>query len=55
MTDSRQIIAESLYWLQVEWGGTSLVHDEEAQAFYTRDGDLAVSRDLVDLQHLWKD
>ncbi len=34
----------------MEWGGEGLVHDEDAQAFYTPSGELALSRDLVDLQ-----
>jgi hypothetical protein len=52
VTDSRQILAESFYWMEVEWGGPGLVHDEDAQAFHTPDGVLALSRDCVDLQNL---
>ncbi len=52
VTDSRQILAERFYWMEVGWGGQDLVHDEEAQAFYSRSGHLAVSRDRVDLHHL---
>jgi hypothetical protein len=52
VTDSRQIVAELFYWMEVEWDGPGLVHDEEAQAFYTPSGHLALSRDCSDLQHL---
>ena len=52
VTDSRQILAESFYWMEVEWGGPGLVHDEEAQAFYTPSGDLALSREYVNLPNL---
>jgi hypothetical protein len=52
VTDSRQILAEQFYWMEVEWGGPGLIHDEEAQAFYTPSGELALSRDRVDLRHL---
>ncbi len=51
ITDTRQTLAEPWYWEEVEvWGGEGLVHDEEAQAFYTPSGELALSRNLVDLQ-----
>ncbi len=53
VTDSRQIAAESFYWMEVEWGGRGLVHDEEAQVFFSRSGELAVSRDRVDLRHVF--
>jgi len=52
VTDTRQILAERLYWMEVGWGGSDLVHDEEAEAFYSKGGHLAVSRDRVDLSHL---
>ena len=52
VTDSRQILAERFYWMEVGFGGYDLVHDEEEQAFYSKGGDLAVSRDRVDLRHL---
>jgi hypothetical protein len=52
VTDSRQILAESFYWMEVEWGGPGLIHDEEAQAFYTPGGELALSRNRVDLRQL---
>ena len=52
VTDSRQILAERFYWMEVGFGGYDLVHDEEEQAFYSKGGHLAVSRDRVDLRHL---
>lgn len=52
VTDSRQILAESFYWMEVEWGGPGLTHDEEARAFYTLGGELALSREYVNLEHL---
>ncbi|MDP8952013.1 MAG: hypothetical protein M3N18_07220 [Actinomycetota bacterium] len=55
ITDTRQTLSEPWYWREVEeWGGEGLVHDEEAEAFYTRSGELALSRDRVDLRHLFK-
>jgi hypothetical protein len=36
-----------------EEGHLRLTHDEEAQAFYTPDGELALSHDRVDLRHLF--
>jgi hypothetical protein len=38
--------------MEVGWGGSGLVHDEEAEAFYSKSGHLAVSRDRVDLRYL---
>lgn len=53
ITDPRQTLAEEWYWEEVEvWGGEGLVYDEEAQAFYARSGELTISRDEVNLQHL---
>ena len=52
VTDSRQVLAERFYWMEVGWGGQDLVHDEEEQAFYSKSGHLAVSRDRVDLRYL---
>ena len=50
--DFHQCGAEAFYWQEVEWGGTALVHDEEAEAFYTPEGELTVSRERFDLRHL---
>ncbi len=52
VTDWHQTGAEQFYWMEVEWGGSGLVHDEEAQVFYTPSGELALSRECVDLQNL---
>jgi hypothetical protein len=50
-TPKRQTLAEPWYWQEVEWDGPGLVHDEEREAFLTREGELVLSRGLVDLQH----
>jgi hypothetical protein len=48
VTDSHQILAENFYWMEVDWGASpGLVHDEEAQAFYTPGGELTLSREYV--------
>ncbi len=52
VTDSHQTLAEHFFWQEVEWGSPGLVYDEEAEAFYTKSGKLAVSRDSVNLEHL---
>ena len=53
ITDTRQTLAEPWYWREVEeWGAPGLVHDEEAEAFYAPTGELALSRDRVDLRYL---
>jgi hypothetical protein len=52
VTDSRQILAEHFYWMEVEWGGPGLVHDEEFKAFFTPNGELVLSREYVNLEHL---
>ena len=52
VTDPCQILAKEFYWMEVGWGDSGLVHDEEAQAFYSKSGHLAVSRDRVDLRYL---
>jgi hypothetical protein len=52
VTNFHQTLAEEWYWQELEWGAPGLVHDEEAQAFYTQSGELALSRDRVDLQRL---
>lgn len=51
VTDTRQTLAEQFYWQQVGWGNPgNLVHDEEAQTFRTPEGELALSRDRVNLR-----
>lgn len=51
----RQTLAEPWYWEEVEAGYGHLVHDEEAEAFHTHSGHLAISRDMVDLRYLIPD
>ncbi len=55
VTDFHQTLAEEWFQQEREWGGEGLVYDEEAQAFYTPGGDLALSRDHMDLRHLMGD
>ena len=52
VTDWHQSGAEQFYWMEVEWGSPGLVHDAEAEAFYTPEGELVVSRERFDLRHL---
>ncbi len=52
VTEYHQTLAEEFYWQRVEWGGLGFVHDEEAEAFYTQEGELAVSRTRANLQHI---
>ena len=52
VTYSRQILAEEFYWMEVEWGGPGLIHDEEAEEFRTPSGELALSRERVSFTHL---
>ena len=55
VTSDRQISAEEWYWREVESGYGHLRHDAEAQAFYTRSGDLALSRDFMDIRNIIPD
>jgi hypothetical protein len=52
ITGFHQTLAEVWYWQAVEEGEPNLVHDQEAQAFYTPTGELALSRDVADLRYL---
>lgn len=52
VTGYHQTLAEEFYWMTIEWGGLGFVHDEEAEAFYTEEGELAVSRTRANLQHI---
>ncbi len=52
VTAYRQTLAEPWFWETLEEGPGHLVHDEEGEAFYTHSGELALSRDLVDLRYL---
>ncbi len=53
ITHYPQTLGEVWYWKDVEERHLHLIHDEEAQAFYTPDGELALSRDRVDLRHVF--
>jgi hypothetical protein len=55
VTTFRQTLAEPWYWEEVEASYGHLVHDAEAEAFYTTAGHLAISRDVVDLRYLIPD
>ena len=48
----RQTLAEPWYWEEVEAGFGHLVHDPEEEAFHTREGDLAISRDVMNISHI---
>jgi len=52
VTDTSQTLAEVFYWWEVEEGWAGLAHDEQAQAFYTPEGEPALSRDRVHLGRL---
>jgi hypothetical protein len=52
VTESHQTLAEEFYWQTLEWGGLGFVHDEEAEDFFTEEGELAVSRTRANLQHV---
>ena len=52
ITTLHQVSTESLYWREVEGGGTGLIHDNKAEEFWTPEGELALSRTFVDLEAL---
>jgi hypothetical protein len=52
---SRQVSAEDWYRRELASGYGHLRHDPEEEAFYTRAGDLALSRDVVDIRYLIPD
>jgi hypothetical protein len=53
ITDYRQTLAEVWYWNEADQRELHLIHDEETQAFYTPKGELAISRERVDLRHVF--
>jgi hypothetical protein len=53
ITRYRQTLGEVWYWREVDDGELRLIHDEESQAFRTPDGEVAISRDGVDLRHVF--
>src|SRR5918999_4400895 len=50
VTSTLQITCEQLYWMEASSNSMGLIHDEVKQAFFTPDGELALSRDFVDLE-----
>ncbi len=52
VTEYIQTLCEVWFFRELEWGAPGLIHDEGAQAFYTPTGELAISRDRMDLRHL---
>ncbi len=52
VTSYHQTLAEDWYWRQVEWSIEG--HDEEAQAFYTPEGELALSRTYCNLERVFR-
>ena len=52
VTHTQQTLAEKFYLMELGWGGHGLVHDQEAEAFYTPEGEIALSRDFVHLERL---
>jgi hypothetical protein len=53
ITRFAQTLADRWYWQEVDERELHLIHDEEAEAFYTPTGELALSRDRVDLRHVF--
>jgi hypothetical protein len=53
ITEYHQTLAEVWYREECEQGWLNLIHDEEAEAFYTPDGELALSRDRADLRYMF--
>lgn len=52
VTSYHQTLAEDWYWRHVEWSVEE--HDEEAQAFYTPGGELALSRTYCNLARVFR-
>jgi hypothetical protein len=52
ITEYAQTLAEFWYWEEVDERELYLIHDEEAETFYTPEGNLAISRDRVDFRHV---
>jgi hypothetical protein len=55
VTTSRQAVAESWYRQELESGYGHLRHDPEEEAFYTRAGDLALSRQIMNIRNIIPD
>ena len=58
VADGHQALSEGFYRQYLEWGFADrcpgLVHDEERESLYTPDGELALSRTFVNLEHLFR-
>ena len=55
VTDYRQTLAEEFYQWELGWyevDSSSLIFDADSEAFYTPEGELALSRTYVDLSRL---
>ena len=52
VTTYPQTLAEVWFWEQMEDGDLRLVYDEDAEAFYNRAREFALSRDFADLRGL---
>jgi hypothetical protein len=52
VTSWHQTGAEQFCWMEVGWGGSGFIYDEEGEAYYTPEGELAHSQPRFDLRHL---
>ncbi len=52
VTDGHQALCEQWYWLHLKWGVSG--YDEETEAFYTPDGELALSRTNFDIARVFR-
>jgi hypothetical protein len=52
VTTPHQTSAEDWYRRELEAGYGHLRHDSEAEAFYTRAGELALSRQIMNIRHI---
>jgi hypothetical protein len=50
-----QVAAEQFYQQELARGGPGLIHDPEREVFYSTEGELALSRDHVNLERLLGD
>jgi hypothetical protein len=55
VSTSHQVSAEDWYMRELEAGYGHLRHDAAEEAFYTRSGDLALSRDFMNISHIIPD
>ncbi len=52
VTNGHQAFCERFYWQNLAWGVPG--HDEDAEAFYTPEGEFAVSRTELHFQRLFR-